>query len=133
MILGFRLLKAPIKVIGISISRTKDECIEKVVTGTNEAAEFLGVDVSITPNDVTVYDDYLGEGYGKATKEGIEAIKLVARTEGIFLDPVYTGKAMAGLIDLIRKGRFTSKDTVLFIHTGGLSALFAYDKELTSY
>jgi 1-aminocyclopropane-1-carboxylate deaminase/D-cysteine desulfhydrase-like pyridoxal-dependent ACC family enzyme len=65
------------------------------------------------------------------TEECRQAIKLVARTEGIFLDPVYTGKTMAGLIDLVRKGKFTSKDTVVFFHTGGVAALFAYAKEMT--
>ena len=132
LIVGFKLLNAPIEVIGISVSRPYDECIENVVTGANETAKFLEVDVLITPNEVTVYSDYMGEGYGIMTKECIEAIRLVAQTEGIFLDPVYTGKAMAGLIDLIHKGRFTSKDTVLFIQTGGLPALFVYDEALTS-
>jgi len=60
----------------------------------------------------------------------VNAIRLVAQTEGIFLDPVYTGKAMAGLIDLIKKGRFKSTDTVIFIHTGGIPALFAYHKDI---
>ena len=81
-------------------------------------------------DDVEVNDEYIGEGYGIPTKECIDAIRLVAQTEGIFLDPVYTGKAMAGLIDLIKKGRFKSTETIVFIHTGGVSALFAYDKEI---
>jgi len=81
---------------------------------------------------VTIYDEYLGEKYGVATKEGLEAIKLVAQTEGLFLDPVYTGKGMAGLIDLIKRERFTSEDTVVFLHTGGFPAIFAYDKEIIS-
>ena len=98
----------------------------------NETAEFLGLGISIVPDEVTVYDEYMGEGYGKITKECIEAIKLVAQTEGFFLDPVYTGKAMAGVIDLIRKGQITSKDTVVFIHTGGVPDLFVYHDELTS-
>ena len=65
-------------------------------------------------------------------KEGIEAICLVAKTEGIMLDPIHTGKAMAGLIDLIHKGRFTSKDTVVFIHTGGIPNIFVLQPEFTS-
>lgn len=129
--LGIKLLKLPLKVIGIAVSRSAGEGRYNVATAVNMTAEFLGKDVSIAPDEVTVYDDYIGEGYGVMTEGCREAIRLVARTEGIFLDPVYTGKAMAGLIDLIRKGRFTSKDTIVFVHTGGLPALFAYDKELT--
>jgi 1-aminocyclopropane-1-carboxylate deaminase/D-cysteine desulfhydrase-like pyridoxal-dependent ACC family enzyme len=90
----------------------------------------LALDVAVTPDEVTVYDDYIGQGYGIITDDCIEAIRLVAQTEGVFLDPVYTGKAMAGLIDLIRKGQFTPKDTVVFVHTGGLPAVFAYHQEL---
>ena len=129
--LGIRLLKLPLDVIGIAVSRSADEGRSNVATAVNETAEFLGKDVSIAPSEVTVYDDYIGESYGVVTEGCREAIRLVAQTEGILLDPVYTGKAMAGLIDLIRKGRFTSKDTIVFIHTGGLPALFAYNKELT--
>ena len=81
-------------------------------------------------NKVINLTDYAGEGYGIVSKGGIEAIKLVAKTEGIFLNPVYTGKAMAGLIDYIRKGKITKNDSVIFIHTGGNPALFAYNNEL---
>jgi len=79
---------------------------------------------------VTVFDDYVKEGYGVLNKEVTEAIKLVAETEGIFLDPVYTGKAMVALIDLIKKGYFKKDDNVVFFHTGGLPALFLYRNEL---
>ena len=96
-----------------------------------DGATLLGLDVAITPDEVTVYDDYIGQGYGIPTKECVEAIRVVAQTEAIFLDPVYTGKAMSGLIDLINKGHFTKKDTVLFIHTGGVAADFAYSEELS--
>lgn len=74
--------------------------------------------------------DYAGGGYCVPSKEGIEAIKLVAQTEGILLDPVYSGKAMAGLIDYIKKGKLSKSDSVIFIHTGGNPALFAFSKEL---
>lgn len=129
--LGVRYLKLPMKVIGISISRKKPQAVEGVVEMANETAKLLNMKVTFTPDEITVFDDYIGEGYGIITEECRQAIKLVAQTEGIFLDPVYTGKAMAGLIDLIRKGRFTAKDTIVFIHTGGIPALFAYDKEMT--
>jgi D-cysteine desulfhydrase len=75
-----------------------------------------------------VNDDYIGEGYEIPTQEMIDAVKLVARTEGILLDPVYTGKAMAGMIDLIKKGFFSEKDALIFVHTGGLPSIFTYHK-----
>lgn len=126
---GIKYLKCPFEVIGISNRYRRDKAISEVVRMSNETIEFLGLGITITPDEVTVYDEYVGEGYGKITKECIEAIKLVAQTEGIFLDPIYTGKAMAALIDLIHKGRFTPKETLVFIHTGGIPALFV--KELT--
>ena len=131
LVLGFKYLKLPLNVIGISVLNKKTEAINLVVTQVNETAKLLGLDVAITPDEVTVYDDYIGQGYGIPTKEGIEAIKLVAQTEAIFLDPIYTGKGMAGLVHLINKGYFTKKDIVLFIHTGGVVADFAYSAELT--
>lgn len=132
LILGVKVLKLSIKPVGIAVSRPTAEGIDNVVINANATAKFLGLDVSITPDEVTVYDDYFGAGYGEMTEQCLEAIKLVAQTEGIFLDPVYTGKAMAGLIDLIKKGRFKSTDTIVFIHTGGIPALFAYNKEIAS-
>lgn len=131
LVLGFKQLKLPLDVVGISVlHKKKSKAIDAVVTPVNETAKLLALDVAVTPDEVTVYDDYIGQGYGIITDDCIEAIRLVAQTEGIFLDPVYTGKAMAGLIDLIHKGRFTPKDTVVFVHTGGLPAVFAYHQEL---
>ncbi|MFQ6122669.1 MAG: D-cysteine desulfhydrase family protein [Dehalococcoidales bacterium] len=130
LVLGFKQLKLPLNVVGISVMHKKGKAIDEVVTLVNETAKLLALDVAITPDEVTVYDDYVGQGYGIITDDCIEAIRLVAQTEGIFLDPVYTGKAMAGLIDLIRKDQFSSKDTVVFIHTGGLPGVFAYHQEL---
>ena len=86
--------------------------------------------MSISVNEVINTADYVGKGYGIPTQEGLEAIKLVARSEGIFLDPVYTSKAMAGLIDHINQGEIGKDETVVFLHTGGFPSLFAYNKEL---
>lgn len=131
--LGAKYYKLPFKVIGSSIRCSKEECQLMIAKQANEAAnKLLETDISLSPKEIVVYDEYIGEGYGVPTREGIEAIKLVAQTEGIFLDPVYTGKTMSALIDLIHKGRFTSKDTIIFIHTGGTPALFAYARELMS-
>jgi D-cysteine desulfhydrase family pyridoxal phosphate-dependent enzyme len=129
--LGVKYLKLPTKVIGISVAQKSQPAAIAVADMANQTAKLLGMKVSFTPEEITVYDQYIGEGYGKMTEKCRQAIKLVAQTEGIFLDPVYTGKTMAGLIDLVRKGKFTSKDTVVFFHTGGIAALFAYVKEMT--
>jgi len=129
--LGFKQVKLPLNIIGISVLNEKTEATNIVVDQANETAKLLGFDVAITPDEVALYDDYIGQGYGIPTKECIEAIRMVAQTEAIFLDLVYTGKAMPGLIDLINNGHFTKKDTVLFIHTGGVAADFAYSEELS--
>lgn len=128
--LGFKQLKVPLEVIGISVLNEKTEAKNIVLNQITETAKLLNLGVTITQDEVTVYDNYIGQGYGIPTKGCIEAIRVVARTEAIFLDPVYTGKAMSGLIDLIKKGRLTKKHTVLFIHTGGVAADFAYSEEL---
>ena len=127
---GAKYLGYPFRVIGISNTFKRDKATGEVVRMANETAEFLNLGISFTPEEITVHDEYIGGGYGKLTRECVEAIKLVARTEGFLLDPVYTSKTMAGLIDLIHKGRFTSKDTVVFIHSGGIPDLFIYHDEL---
>ena len=132
LILGNKLLKSPLRVIGISINRSKAEVIKRIIQKADAAANFMGWDVNITSEDMTIYDEYVGEKYGVVTESCLEAIKLVARTEGFFLDPVNFAKGMSGLIDLIGKGTFTSEDTVVFFHTGGFPAVFAYDKEIIS-
>jgi L-cysteate sulfo-lyase len=90
----------------------------------------LGLQMSLTPEEVEAYDGYLGAGYAIMGGPEREAISLMARCEGILLDPVYTGRAMAGLIDLIRKGEFGKDETIVFWHTGGSVALFAYAEQL---
>jgi L-cysteate sulfo-lyase len=90
----------------------------------------LGLEMSFTPEEVVAYDGYLGAGYAIMGEPEREAIALMARSEGILLDPVYTGRAMAGMIDLIRKGEFGKDETIVFWHTGGAAALFAYAEQL---
>jgi D-cysteine desulfhydrase family pyridoxal phosphate-dependent enzyme len=101
-----------------------------VAATANEAAKELGVDVELRPEDVRHSEDYVGPAYGVLTREARMAIELVARTEGILLDPGYTGKAMAGLIDHVRRGRVRPGSRVVFVHTGGTPALFAYARQL---
>ena len=104
--------------------------IDRIRDAANSAASILELDIRVNDEDIINTDDYIGEAYGHLTPEGISALKLVARTEGIILDPVYTSKAMAGLIDHIKEGRFKPSDVVIFLHTGGTPALFAYQEEL---
>jgi D-cysteine desulfhydrase family pyridoxal phosphate-dependent enzyme len=94
------------------------------------AAARLDLDLCITPADIDNHDDYIGERYGVMTEGGREAMRLVAGAEGIILDPVYSAKAMAGLIDHVRTGRIGKQHTVVFLHTGGTPALFAYADDL---
>lgn len=94
------------------------------------AGKLIGLEVGMAPENIDITFDYIGEGYGVLSPDGCEAIALLARTEGILLDPSYTGKAMAGLIDDVRQGRLKSDAKVVFIHTGGTPALFAYNEQL---
>jgi len=115
-----------IPVIGINVSRTREEQEEIVYRLARETADYVGVNGEIPRDAVTCLGDYVGPGYSLPTPEMAEAVTLLARTEGILLDPVYTGKAMAGLIDLIRKGHFEKDRRILFLHTGGSPALYVY-------
>jgi 1-aminocyclopropane-1-carboxylate deaminase/D-cysteine desulfhydrase-like pyridoxal-dependent ACC family enzyme len=96
----------------------------------NASADLLGLPHRVSPADVDATEDYVGPAYGAVTKEGREAIDLTARNEGILLDPAYTSKAMAGLIDDVRRGRLPPGRAVIFVHTGGTPAVFAYRDEL---
>jgi 1-aminocyclopropane-1-carboxylate deaminase/D-cysteine desulfhydrase-like pyridoxal-dependent ACC family enzyme len=99
----------------------------------NRTATLLGLPHRLSAADIDIRDDYMGPGYGAVTTAGREAIDLLARTEGILLDPVYTAKAMAGLIDDARHRRLLSSDVAVFIHTGGTPAVFAYRDELMEH
>jgi D-cysteine desulfhydrase family pyridoxal phosphate-dependent enzyme len=130
LIFGKKLLNAKLKILGTSVFASKIEAQKTVSDLVNCSAELFDVNLTIIPNEVNIFDNYIKDGYGVINKEVINAIKLVANYEGIFLDPVYTGKAMVMLIDLINKGYFNKDDNVVFFHTGGLPALFLYRKEL---
>jgi 1-aminocyclopropane-1-carboxylate deaminase/D-cysteine desulfhydrase-like pyridoxal-dependent ACC family enzyme len=94
------------------------------------AAAHLDLDVTVAPEEIENHDAYIGERYGVVTDGAREALRLVAGTEGIILDPVYSAKAMAGLIDHVRTGRIGRGESVVFVHTGGTPALFAYAADL---
>lgn len=116
-----------IPVTGIGVNRKKPVQEEAVYSLMQKTAEYMGVKVDIPREAVEVFDDYVGPGYSLPTDAMVEAVTMLARTESILLDPVYTGKAMSGLIDLVRKDWFKKGEKVLFLHTGGSPALFAYE------
>jgi D-cysteine desulfhydrase family pyridoxal phosphate-dependent enzyme len=130
LMLGTKLLDVDVKVLGVSVFADKSGASKQITKLINDAAELLEVDFSFSAGEVTIFDKYIKEGYGVLNKEVIGALKLAAETEGIFLDPIYTGKAMAALIDLTKKDYFKKEDNVVFLHTGGLPALFPHRKRL---
>lgn len=124
LILGTRNVPDAIQVHGISVLSPGNVLAGKVATLVVEASEMLGCNLNLT--EPVVDDRYIGQGYGIPNLEVVETLELVARTEGIILDPVYTGKAFCGLVRAIRDGAVAGDDIVVFIHTGGAPGLFAY-------
>ena len=127
LLLGLKALGRPTRLTSICPIRWADDRAADIA---NAAAERLGLAVSVDPREVIVDEGYIGERYGLVTRAGRVALRLVAETEGVILDPVYSSKAMSGLIDHIRKGRIGKGETAVFIHTGGNPAVFAYAEEL---
>jgi D-cysteine desulfhydrase family pyridoxal phosphate-dependent enzyme len=123
--LGARIFAPKVKVLGISIDNAEHALQTVVANLANEAADRLRTPERLTAEDIRVNADYLGGGYGVVGEPELEAIRLFAELEGLLLDPVYTGRAAAGLLDLIRKGYFKPEEKVLFWHTGGTPAIFA--------
>ncbi|WP_216828055.1 D-cysteate sulfo-lyase [Alkalihalobacterium elongatum] len=126
LVSGYTGLQSETKVIGINVSRGKNEQEEKVYQLTKETLAYLKVDEGISREKITCFDEYVGPAYAVPTEGMLEAVKLLARTEAILLDPVYTGKAMDGLISLTQQGYFKSSDNILFLHSGGKPAVYAY-------
>jgi D-cysteine desulfhydrase len=126
MLVGMRAMGSRIPVTGISVRRPIPEQ-ESLIGGlATETREFLGLPSRLSEGELRIFDDYVGPGYSIPTEEMAEAVRIFARKEGILLDPVYTGKAAAGLLDLIQKGYFQRGEKVLFLHTGGSPGLYAY-------
>jgi D-cysteine desulfhydrase len=113
------------KFLGISIDESQSKLQVHVAELASETCERLGMRFRFSPDEVLVNDRYAAPGYGEMTAAERDAIRLFAKYEGLLLDPVYTGRAAAGLVDLIRQGFFKSEEKVLFWHTGGQPALFA--------
>ncbi|MGN2390816.1 D-cysteine desulfhydrase family protein [Pelomicrobium sp. G1] len=126
LVAGFHVMGAAVRVTGIAVRASASEQRPLVTRLAAQAAGALGSESAPPDEAVEVTDAYLGAGYGEPTQPMKEALALAAGTEGLLLDPVYTGKAMAGLVDLARKGGIGRDETVAFLHTGGLPGLFAY-------
>jgi D-cysteine desulfhydrase family pyridoxal phosphate-dependent enzyme len=130
LLVGKILKEATTRIVGIRVGKMFEPFREMVLGKARETAEVLRVNKAISEKDVVCYSDFVGEGYDIPTREANEAIRLVARTEAVFLDPVYTGKAMAGLLGLVERGEISRDDTIVFWHTGGDPALFAGEELL---
>ena len=130
MVAGARALSAAVQIHGISIDLAEATLVANLMALGQQTADLLALDLKLARQDFTVHDAYLGGGYGVLGVAEREAIGLLARSEGLLADPVYTGRALAGLLDLVRQGRFAAAETVVFWHTGGLPAIFAYEDGL---
>jgi 1-aminocyclopropane-1-carboxylate deaminase/D-cysteine desulfhydrase-like pyridoxal-dependent ACC family enzyme len=133
LVVGAKALTPNTKVLGISVSEEAESYSQDVYTIAKDTEKALNLDIGLDRGDVHVLDEYLGEGYGILTKDVSETIRKVSLREGIFLDPVYTGKAMTGLFDLIKRDTIKKEDKVVFFHTGGIAALFPNKHKLTSF
>lgn len=128
LLVGERYLGTGYQVVGINPYGL--DSVDKIINIANEIADLLDLDLSFSAADVVNDPAYVGPAYGEVTPEGLEALRMLARTEAIVLDPVYSAKAMAGLIDYVKQGRIGPDQTVVFVHTGGFPTVFAYDQEL---
>ncbi len=126
LVTGLAALNSGIPVLGIGVRAPKDKQEANVFALAEKTAAFLGLPGVVKRGQVVANCDYVGQGYGLPTEGMVEAVKLMANVEGILLDPVYSGKGMAGLIDLVTKGHFKKTDNVVFLHTGGSVGLFGY-------
>ncbi|MCW4051245.1 MAG: D-cysteine desulfhydrase family protein [Candidatus Bathyarchaeota archaeon] len=134
LVAGTKAYNSGVKIIGAAVGLTEKQVqINKVKEIVLDTMEKFELNFKLNNDDIIVYNEYVGGGYGFITEQKAEAIKLLAETEGIFIDPVYTATAMACLIDLVRKSEFTEKDNVVFLHTGGAVALFPYKEPLKAY
>jgi len=131
--LGFKALNADIQVFGIACGGDKLSITHVVKRLADSTSKLVGLPFTLNYNEITVYDEYTCGGYGIVTREVADILKKVAKLEGILLDPIYTGKAMLGLFDLVDKGEIPKGSTVIFLHTGGTPLIFQYEDELKKY
>ena len=129
LIVGLKAMESTIPLLGIGVNIPQQEQEEKVFNLACETAEYIGKPGCVSREDVVANCNYVGDGYGVPTESMNEAVLMLARTEGLLFDPVYSGKGLAGMIDLIRNGTL-GDDNIVFLHTGGSAALFAYADQL---
>lgn len=131
MVLATKAIESEVNILGICAEpHSQDQLTKKTMEIVKVTAQILDVEVALKPDDVVLNENYAGEAYEVPTSEAVKAIRLLAHTEGILLDPIYTGRAMAGLLNLIRRGHFEKDSNIVFIHTGGTPALFPYRRHL---
>ncbi|MFT6776486.1 MAG: L-cysteate sulfo-lyase [Paraglaciecola sp.] len=133
LILGKQIYNKTFELVGINIDKDKNTSLpfdQQITQLVNSTAKFIGLDYTFSKDELILNADYVGDGYGVVGPQENEAIALMAKYEGILLDPVYTARAMSGLIHLIRSGKMGKDDEVLFWHTGGAPSLFAYADDL---
>ncbi len=131
LIVGFHTLNVPIQVIGIDVNAALHETSSVVSKITEETLELLDVNEAMAKDAIHIEGDYAGPAYGVPDDPTIEAIRLVGRLEGVLLEPVYEGKSMAALIDIVRRGLIAPSSKILFVHLGGIPALHAYSDLFT--
>ncbi len=129
-VIGKKALGLNWHILGVSPSYRTTDAPKQIADLSNMVAQRLGLPLRFTPEEIGYTTDFVGESYGVPTQEGMEAMLLMARTEGVLLEPVYTAKAFAAVVDMVRKGQINKNHTVVFVHTGGLPALFAYQPTL---
>lgn len=131
VILGSKIYMPNATIHGISISRSSSDIRNRVINLITGCKNILELNVEIKADDINSYEDYFDE-YGITTEPSNRAIRLSAQLEGLLLDPIYTGKAMAGLFDLITKGTLNKNIPLIFVHTGGLPIIFSFGEEFSS-
>ena len=132
LVAGLKAINASIPLLGIGVRAPKEKQEENVFKLAVATAEKLGCPGVVSRADVVADSDYVGSGYGIPREDTLEAIRMFAQLEGILLDPVYSAKGAAGLIDYCRKGKFKKGERIVFLHTGGSAALFGYDSSFTA-
>jgi L-cysteate sulfo-lyase len=130
LVVGLKATSSNIPLLGIGVNAPKDVQEEKVWQLAVETAEYVGAPGCVHREDIVANCDYVGDGYGVPTKAMNDAVVLLARLEGLLFDPVYSGKGLAGMIDLIKKGYFGDAENIVFVHTGGSAGLFGYSSQL---
>ncbi len=130
LVTGLKAMNAGIPVLGIGVNAAQADQEQKVFDLAVQTADYIGAPGCVDRADVVANCDYVGDGYGIPTEGMKDALLLLARLEGILFDPVYSGKGLAGLLDLVRQGQFSSDDNIVFLHTGGSMGLFGYLEEI---